>query len=354
MLPENLYNQLIKVLVDAYPEHLHWEQLTITALGEPLSTLLNPLVGTREIAGQVVQIAFDRLKHYEFLTAGRDLRPEDVELRLVIENVLGQLMRTVPRSSDPFDVCLIGRQPFINRASLRRFLKELGVSNSSRVLEIEGAPSSGKSYSWRFIDFISNEVRPAKLAVRIDVQPEHTPADLLEEILIRTGMSEATDGIPTLRGESIGTWIRKACVYTVAEIRKALWHLGGNKYDQVWIVLDFPRAGIDEQLQDLVHALAKEINECHYIRLILLGFPEPLQGLEPAPLREAVPTLDRSELRSYFRDLRDQHGKKSEPGVIDLLLEGVLAHTNNSETDYTRRLNVVVTKAVELLLEPEQ
>lgn len=354
MLPENLYNRLVEALLVAYPEHDDWDHLTRTALGKPLPTLLNPSVGTREIARKVVEMAFERRRHHEFLTAARD-QSEDVELRPVVEYALHWLKITAPRISDPFDACLVGRwQPFINRARLRRFLKELAVPDSSRVLEIEGETGSGKSYSWQFISFISNKVMPAKFPVLINVQPDHTPTALLKEILIRATRSAAARKFPKRSSESIGTWIRSVCGYTVTETRKMLWHPRGNRYNQVWIVLDFPPAGINQEVRDVIYALAEEINKClDDIRLILLGFPEPLRDLEPTPLRERIPPLDRSQLSDYFSDLRDQHGITAEPEVIDLLLEGILPYANDSGTGYSRKLNAAVAKTVEFLLGPE-
>lgn len=341
--------QLAEAIFAAFPDWGAFDSLVHNGLG----------VEPHRVAGrQTVRVAIDELIEWgrshtalkKLIEAARMLNPDNDALAAIAEELAG-LEGTIPTAPDPFEVCLIGRQPFIDRARLRRFLKELTASNGSKVLQVEGEAESGKSYSWRLIQYVSREVMPAKHAVPIDLQPEDTPTTLLQEILSRVG---SPGEIPPPGGEAIGIWMRRVCGHTVREMRKALQQREVPECDQIWIVLDFPQAGIAQQVRDVVYRLAKEINDSHDFRLILLGFPERLRGLEPEPLHEAIPPLDRLQLSSYFHDLRDQYGKTAEPTVIDRLLDGVLAYANGSGTGYTRKLNTAVAKTVELLLETEQ
>lgn len=96
-------------------------------------------------------------------------------------------------TADAHDAVVLGKAAFVDRAELRRELREFTKpnANSTRVIIIRGEQPGGKSYSWEFLRHLARTcvgVTPYRLSL---AGAEYNPSTLLEAIFHLLDMNPA-------------------------------------------------------------------------------------------------------------------------------------------------------------------
>jgi hypothetical protein len=207
--------------------------------------------------------------------------------------------------SDPFDdVLLPGDRPFVNRAELRRHLRDLTSREGAPILRIGGPPRSGKSYSIYLIEHAAT--RHGFSVHAFSSRRAMNAGQITDELLAAVGDARAK------RAES-DTEPRE--VQRCAELLAGAFR---RRKQRTLLVFDKMRSS-SEGAQELVIALARyaeaELYDC--LRLVLIDFGAEL----PLPLAQ----IARTELVIPFgvADMMDALHQIAVSHRWDLKLEGV-------------------------------
>jgi hypothetical protein len=104
----------------------------------------------------------------------RTSRPE-------LKSAIAAYLGIADPTPNPYDSLVIFDQPFVNRATLRRKLKDLFDGSYKRVLLTRGTPGSGRSYCLNLVQHAADAKNIKVAAVDLLDTPE--PADLIGQII---------------------------------------------------------------------------------------------------------------------------------------------------------------------------
>lgn len=179
---------------------------------------------------------------------------------------------------DPFDeVLLEGDRPFVNRRPLRTHLLNLTNQAGSAVLLVDGAPQTGKTFSF----YLINHVAPTKgfIVNKFKLAQLPKPDELAGEILGRLGVDRP---IPPMGQESAERWAEKLAgtVARAIEEKKSL---------RLFVFDEFSNTPLPEGTASLIIRLATYADEelRPYLRVVLMRFRVALpQELDDVALRD--------------------------------------------------------------------
>ncbi len=208
----------------------------------------------------------------------------DIPTRPEFTAVLAEIDRAAPvrTAADPFEeVLLDGERPFVNRRPLRAHLLNLTNLGGSAVLMVDGAPRTGKTFSF----YLINHVAPTKgfIVSKFKMARLPRPDELASEILGRLGVERA---LPAIGSESAERWAEKLAdiVARAIEEKKSL---------RLFVFDEFPDAPLPEGTASFIVRLATYADEelRPHLRVVLMRFGGALPPeLDDVVLRdEALP-----------------------------------------------------------------
>jgi serine/threonine-protein kinase len=233
------------------------------------------------------------------------------------EELLLAIIRVQPES-DPFQSYWPMSKPFLDRRALRSGVRLAMGPEGPKILMVNGPPGSGKSYSSLLIRHVAEQTRAFDtLIVNFD-QPERVadrPVDLAREIA--DGMGVSAGSMPAQR-DTTSRFIHELARWLIQLAR------AGDK-DWWWIFDGVSSQPISSDLKYLIEVLAREVVVQADVRLILLGFDEPLPAnIERDVYREDLTEIGESEIRELIADLLANTDGKAFAERIDVLLKYVL------------------------------
>lgn len=221
-----------------------------------------------------------------------------------------------------FETCFIpGRRAFINRKSLRQFIREL-EDEQLKVLVIDGAPVSGKSYSSHLISYIAKERKRYKV-VRIDLKQDaltdYTPQDLARSLARQ--MKLDLSGFPERDPHAqVAKWVQELRDWIIGEV---------NCLEESWcVVIDgFQQTVISNETLDLIKYLAAWAdNEMPVLSFVLLGYSDKLPAEENSNIRrEDISQIEDIDLKEFFEQL---YAEKNVP-VNSELVDSAITTVNS-------------------------
>lgn len=287
------------------------------------------------------------------IRAARRANATNVALSIYGEAILARLQAAsaptwYPRPADPFEACFIepGPQPFINRKTLRQFLREIDTPGGFPLLAVNGLSKTGKSYSFQFIGYLKRRLSSYLLAwvdLKDEVYGEYKPEDLARDIADSFGWD-------------VVSMPRRPSTRYPKELTR--WMLGqSNRGDQpprAVIVLDgFHQPELYGETREFVQELIKQIAaNTSQLRLVLLNYSDNLLPPGLPPIRkEPLTVLSRPELSEFFTDLARQKGQNPTPDAIDSIVDWVINQIPDNDPAYNERLNQQVIEAAQRLLQ---
>ncbi|WP_418960180.1 trypsin-like peptidase domain-containing protein [Streptomyces tritici] len=255
---------------------------------------------------------------------------------------------------EPFEAVVLrgGAEVFLDRAGLRARLREFVADAEKTVLVVDGAPHSGRSYTYGFLRHLGQHLgfRP----VRVTLSRHSTARKVLErfdEVLTEPGA--APDPL----------WERAECNDPVAAIDDAVHTVvrkasaGRERY---WLVLDeCDKLDADSDVWDCIGRLALAVYEYTPVRprsvprLVLLGYSELARQLpyeiRKNELRDTALPVGGDEIREFFVKLLGPAGAGVDVDV-DALVAAVLeaAGAPDGDAGFMRRVCTAAETAVRL------
>jgi hypothetical protein len=233
---------------------------------------------------------------------------------------LGAILAQVKTGIDPgdkaFDTLWVqADQPFLDRRPLRASIRELVDKSSRPVLRVNGASSSGKSYTTELLNHVMAEIRPDLHVVPAVLSPGAGPLYELDELA--DSMTYLMPKRTPFPGRSSSSYAGTLCRWVV---NNAKAHGG------IWIfVLDgFAQQGVKLEITDFIQLLAQQVmipEAAKHVRLVLLHFDSALSGnwrprtMDDGPLPAAL--ISKQELVDCLTQFNDQ---MKEQGKIDRMI----------------------------------
>jgi hypothetical protein len=234
--------------------------------------------------------------------------------RAELETVRDQLDRDAvkPTTKEPFDeVLLEANRPFVNRRPLRNALLRLVSVNDETVLLVDGAPQTGKSFSYYLINYAAS--RRGLSAHRFEVKKTPVLRDLAEEIMRRLGAAIALAEQGT---ESAERWADKLA----AELAELVRQSSGRR---VFVFDEFPTSPPPETLS-LIVRLARYADEelRTKLRVALVKFPGELPPeLDDVALRDEAMPFSVSDMVDAVMQIAKARGWSVKPETIKTKLD---------------------------------
>jgi len=301
----------------------------------------------------------------------RDVQYFDVLQRANGEGWIGDLLATIrgQRSVNPALVTLIAgftglREaaagvpphlelvlegvPFVNHQQLRMALFSMTQPGGAKVMQVTGAPISGKSYSHVLIRHVGRRFG-AEIYLAPDIDGSTTAAELVEDIAEHLGFDPVPDMPDTPQDL---TTVKRLVRWVTAE---------GRKLDRdFWLVYDgFDSSLVNDGVLAFLAGLAQSIGKGQpdQMRLFLLGWTRAISGTPPGRVFEQPLTLfSRDHVEAYLNDLVSQYampeGFAATQDLVDLCYEGWDASpdTLTRAERLTNRLQKVAQAAREALV----
>jgi len=263
-----------KILIELVPplfgvgKQLDFQHL-LQALGQTQFVFqLEPNLSFENLATRVVDAAIAQLWIAALVEALAAKFDKVAELKTIIEVLAAEKLQ--PTSDDPFEeVWLESDRPFVNRVTLRGRLRDLITTDGSRLLLVDGAPKTGKSFSYYLLahaathhDFLVNRFELAQVA-KVD--------QLADDILHWIG---ASSSLPPQGNESAVRWAEKLAAVVANSVT-------ARACPRVFVFDTFPGPQ-DSPLPDEICAFIVRLarwadQESHgMLRVVLVRFPGEL------------------------------------------------------------------------------
>jgi len=216
------------------------------------------------------------------------------------------------------------------------------------VMQVTGAPISGKSYSHVLIRHVGRRFG-AEIYLAPDIDGSTTAAELVEDIAEHLGFDPVPDMPDTPQDL---TTVKRLVRWVTAE---------GRKLDRdFWLVYDgFDSSLVNDGVLAFLAGLAQSIGKGQpdQMRLFLLGWTRAISGTPPGRVFEQPLTLfSRDHVEAYLNDLVSQYampeGFAATQDLVDLCYEGWDASpdTLTRAERLTNRLQKVAQAAREALV----
>ena len=200
--------------------------------------------------------------------------------RFEFAGLLAEIDRsTTPKTvADPFqEVLLDGGRPFVNRSPLRANLLDLTNPAGAAVLLVDGAPKTGKTFSF----YLINHVAPTQgyIVSKFTMSRLPKPDDLAGDVLSRIGVF---GDLPPIGRESAERWAEKLADLVAAEILE-------RNTPRLFVFDEFTETPLPEGTASFIVRLATYADEelRSVLRVVLVRFPGDLpQNLDDVALRD--------------------------------------------------------------------
>jgi hypothetical protein len=240
-------------------------------------------------------------------------RPEFAAVLAEIDK--GAALKTSP---DPFEEVLVeGGRPFVNRQPLRARLLVLTDPLGSTVLVVDGAPQSGKSYSYYLINHVAQAKGYTVHRFKLASLP-HKPDELAAEILTRIGATVGTGPnevkLDPIGNESAERWAWKLAA-TVARVIKEMDERRLLVFDEFptatlpdGSIVEAPLpAGTASFLIRLGTYADEELRK--FLRIVLIRFREPFpQELDDVLLRDDAKPFTSTDMVAVVMQIAKARG----------------------------------------------
>lgn len=224
-------------------------------------------------------------------------------------------------TSDPYAAAMVGPRPLIDRAELRRHLKQMHQPDGSRVLVVSGQDGCGKSHTWFAISHLA-DIFGTFQARSIDLSQRAGGPAPLEDVMDLVA-SRLFAGTPAPVGDRLAqdeTRINRFIGW-LADATDGLPR-------PVWLVFDgFVPECASPSAQQLVTAIARAADrqELPKLRVTVLGFAGRAgQDVLTYALRDTPAHPQSDDLRSFFQAYAERHQVTIDDEGADVLLQQVL------------------------------
>jgi hypothetical protein len=276
--------------------------------GKHLYDVASPAATFPTMLSQLIALASQEGWILDFIVKAQAYNPGSPELNAFVASLPPELLQPRP-PLDPFGVCFlhdVKDWPFVDRAALRTSLASFYAPNGARVVVVKGPADSGKSYSFKFVNYLRQE-RGGFEAFLIDLSEtaglSYGPDYLAMRIAARMGI-EAPSADMLTKATQDPRWAKELCNWIVDRVpaTNKVW----------WIVIDgIFQAGLPPGTLALIHALAHRAALIEpNLRLVLLGYDKanlPSEAL-PRLVQEELTALERLDLSDFFERLLKQRG----------------------------------------------
>jgi Effector-associated domain 1 len=325
--------RVIKALLDAYKNRPDLELLVFQVDNRSLDQISTSGDLTRDTR-RLVMVATQERWIAQLLAEAADDRPVVGDLRALAD----ELAPLAPSASaNPWKARVINGVPLVDREPVRAAFKELDSTSGSRVLTVSGPATSGKSYTvnlatWRATESGDGQVwiDLSKLVdrssgARLPVDPHRVAKSICDQMQVKD--TSVLDG----SGEQDARWNIAFCDRLQGYLRQQRRATGST--ERWWIVLDeFNSVPVSQQANDLIKELATRVaGVLTDVRLILLGYAEPLQIGAGAVIRTEVDFITPTELEEYFVELNKSLALPAPASEIAAAIARVLQKVDPSD-----------------------
>lgn len=306
--------------------------------------------------------AYELVRHIEESGRMHDLLDaaervsDNATLRAAVENARQALLTPVPGAAgevaeDPYQTCFVhGNRAFIDRAELRDALRRLAKPKpDAAALKVTGDPRTGKSYSFRLIEYIVQQ-EGGRFAL-IDLREQGAtfkPDALVRSVLRQIGRNSRTESIPPYEPPA-ARWIVELREFLAGEIQ--------DMEQRCWIVVDGVYEDVvSSETLDLIKGLVTIADQYHVpMRVVLLDCPEQMPpDIEPYIEKENLTTLDAARARvllgQFFTDWARYEQRRLTEEHIAVLVDKTMSLVPDGP-EFLARLGLSVrevTKALSL------
>lgn len=301
--------QLIHGLIAAFPNRGRME---IILAAPPVERLMARIVtgGTLDADYfQIVQAANDEGWINRLLDGIRAAANVNPDLIALIDGFAG--LRT-PTNVPPHLELLLDGTPFVNQQPLRHVLMTMTQPHGPKVLQVTGAPTSGKTYSQFLISHVGRRVN-AEIYLAPTLEATTTAREVVEDLALNMGLGP----LPTAAdGPQDSTAVTRMVRWLAASAR-------GLTRDW-WLVFDgFNTQKIDDSVMMLMHGLAQCVGrgQPERIRLFLLAWDRAISGPPPGRVFEqGVRAFEPPHVKEYLDELVQQFAMPADMQSTDEIL----------------------------------
>ena len=238
----------------------------------------------------------------ELVTAFLRKFDHDDEVKSFREQIQPPSQRAARTVARPYYACFLPNGPFVDRDLLRPMLEQLHdppaqATKKPRILVVTGDPSSGKSHTKYLLNHLGERFgfQPALVDYSRWSGGEVTAVDLGQRVAKRLGCT-----VPEVGDEQLTRWNTIFFDTIVPEIANAAH----------WLVIDFGRVNISNEVKEFVDELAVQINDAMpNVRLVLLGYGKPLTtAVKRLVERDATGDITEKELSLFFAQFYKEYG----------------------------------------------
>lgn len=250
----------------------------------------------------------------ELIVALHDSHQGSPELNAFVDSLPPEVLRPkLNPTTDPYKTCCLwgsSKIPFVNRQELRFNLRQLAQPGGMPVaMVVNGGKGSGKSYTARMIEFISNKYAEIDvLAIHLDdmTEPAKLDAGSMMELI---SLNLAFD-VTTMPAQSSGDakWADELCAWFAGKMRIRSMELAaipGKIVPTLWLLIDgIDNAGLPASTDFLIKGLVKRSGDNFpKLRVVLIDYREPLVTIQPRLETEDIRIPGRTDLRDFFVEL---------------------------------------------------
>ncbi|MFI0968252.1 effector-associated domain EAD1-containing protein [Streptomyces sp. NPDC021080] len=247
------------------------------------------------------------------------------------------------RSADPCAALLLGAgrpRAFIDRRDLREILRDMLEAQSGRVLIVDGARRSGKTWTWFLLCHVldGHGVKPYKIDFSAYAEPVEV-RDIVAELSDQLGWDLGQDDTFATEDAQARRVVNRAKQY----MRDAR--------EDLWLVFDgLVRTELTPQALRLVENLAEAVANGETgdrLSMVLIAYGGQLHpSVDPYVWRTHLGPIRVQDLREFFCAIAASAGAQMAPEVADLLVTEVLRETIGADHDRDAPLPLEKVSAV--------
>lgn len=216
--------------------------------------------------------------------------------------------------------------PFFDRAMLRAYAEELIDQNGRPLLRVNGDPGSGRSYTSRFFDYLSQEKGEALHVAVARLEPKQAPLYEVDELAQELVSYMGNARVPA----------RTAACYPAALCRFVLGEAAARSGRWVFILDGFDQRDVQPEVRELIQLLAQSVCEGDRrkrMRVVLIDYASTLPSVLSGDILDDVlcppSQLDRDDVVRCLLALdlkRKKLGRTPlNTGEIGTMADGILA-----------------------------
>lgn len=334
LLPEER-EKLYEALRKAFPKRSEMLMFLNFSLGADLDDIVDDGATYAVAVYQVIAWSESEGRADELIEKACARKPNNRLLKVVGKYLLAELEKRsaleVRFPKDPFETYLLkAGQPFVNRRTLRNYLRELSLDDGSRILAVSGPTGAGKSYSVNFIAHLAQRIKRFKLLL-IDVEEKtratFNPDQLVRDLMNQMGRRSSITMIPKRGDTQDARWLIELRDWVVGEINQTR--------DTWWIVCDgVCHPDVPSDTRELLTHLIKITHlNVPQLRVIVLACSPAVLPTDILPFirQENTELIGQPEVKEYFEQLVKTKIIKADSAAVEEAVRIVFARasTNN-------------------------